>query len=157
MMKRFSLLAAFVALTPIAEAATAERSQEVPQKYPEFSWEHIPRYIHLYKRSAYTAKEIEFIATFPLITFEKAQGTAEGSVQAGTLSAATAIKKINPKAKILYYKNIVIDWGGSEMTKDLEAIKGAYLQSKDGSFQWPILIAIGSFSTSASPKSRTAG
>ena len=134
MMKRFSLLAAFVALTPIAEAATAERSQEVPQKYPEFSWEHIPRYIHLYKRSAYTAKEIEFIATFPLITFEKAQGTAEGSVQAGTLSAATAIKKINPKAKILYYKNIVIDWGGSEMTKDLEAIKGAYLQSKDGSF-----------------------
>jgi len=42
--------------------------------YPEFSWDHIPRYMHIRKDHAYTAKEIKFIAKFPLITFEKSNG-----------------------------------------------------------------------------------
>ena len=71
-------------------------------KYPEFSWGHIPRYMHVWKTSSYTNEELDYIAKFPLITFEKPQGTSEGSVQQGTLKAAQAIKSRNPKAKILY-------------------------------------------------------
>jgi len=91
-------------------------------KFPEFSWDKIPQYMHIYKATAYEDKELEYLAQFPLITFEKAQGTKEGSVQEGTLKAARAVKKLNPKAKILYYKNIVIDWGGSSASKNLESL-----------------------------------
>jgi hypothetical protein len=57
-------------------------------KYPEFSWEHIPRYIHVWKRTDFTDEEFDYLAQFPLITFEKATGVQVGSVQEGTLKAA---------------------------------------------------------------------
>ena len=103
-------------------------------KYPEFSWDHIPRYMHVWKRAAFTEDELDYLAQFPLITFEKATGVQVGSVQQGTLKAARGVKTRNPDAKILYYKNIVIDWGGSAASKELKTIEGAYLQSKDGSY-----------------------
>ncbi len=103
-------------------------------KYPDFSWEYIPRYMHVYKQTSFTDEEIEFLAAFPLITFEKAQGTREGSVQEGTSRAARAVKRRNPNAKILYYKNIVVDWPGSAMSKELDTIEGGYLQSKGGAY-----------------------
>ena len=90
--------------------------------------------MHVWKRASYTDEELEFLADFPLITFEKAQGTAEGSVQEGTLKAARAVKERNAKAKILYYKNIVIDWTGSAASQELETIEGGYLQSEDATY-----------------------
>jgi len=103
-------------------------------KYPEFSWDHIPRYMHIWKQTDFTGEELDYLAQFPLITFEKATGVRGGSVQRGTLKAARGVKARNPEAKILYYKNIVIDWGGSIASKELKTIKGGYLQSKDGSY-----------------------
>ncbi len=102
-------------------------------KFPEFSWDTMPLYMHVWKQTSYTAAEIEFLAKFPLITLEKAQGQKEGTVQQGTLKAARAIKELNPKSKILYYKNIVIDWK-SGVSKQLESISGGYLQAPDGSY-----------------------
>ncbi len=103
-------------------------------KSPKFSWDTIPRYMHVWKRTSHTDEELDYLAQFPLITFEKAQGTAAGSVQEGTLDAARAVKDRNPDARILYYKNIVIDWGGSAASKELETIEGGYLQSTDGTY-----------------------
>ncbi|MEE2871435.1 MAG: putative glycoside hydrolase, partial [Candidatus Latescibacterota bacterium] len=37
-------------------------------------------------------------------------------------------------AKILYYKNIVIDWTGSAASQELETIEGGYLQSEDDTY-----------------------
>tara|TARA_R110000850_G_scaffold145753_4_gene267964 strand:+ start:3271 stop:4446 length:1176 start_codon:yes stop_codon:yes gene_type:complete len=114
--------------------ATETQGGTIENKFPEFSWDYIPRYMHVYKQTAYTDEEIEFLSSFPFITFEKAQGTAEGSVQKGTLKAARAVKKHNPNIKVLYYKNIVIDWPGSASSGTLETIEGGYLQSEDGTY-----------------------
>lgn len=82
---------------------------------PEFSWDTMPLYMHVRKNTAFTNDEIEFLAEFPLITLEKSTGyTTYGSNEKGTLEAAKAIKAINSKATILYYKNVVINWGNYE-------------------------------------------
>ncbi len=90
--------------------------------------------MHVWKQTDFTDEELDYLAQFPLITFEKATGVQVGSVQEGTLKAARAVKARNPDARILYYKNIVIDWGGSAASQGLETIEGAILQSKDGTF-----------------------
>ncbi|MEO9571960.1 MAG: putative glycoside hydrolase [Polaribacter sp.] len=85
----------------------------VNNKLPEFSWDKMPLYMHLRKATAFTKEEIKFIAKHPLITFEKTTGSKTfGSTEKGTIKAAKAVKKINPNAKILYYKNVVINWSG---------------------------------------------
>ena len=102
-------------------------------KYPEFSWDTMPLYMHVWKQTSYTQAELDYLATYPLITLEKVQGRKEGTIQQGTLKAARAIKEINAKAKILYYKNIVIDWENAA-SKELPNISGGYLQTDDGSY-----------------------
>lgn len=73
------------------------------------------------------------ITKFPLITFEKANGHQDhGSVEAGTLEAAKAVKEINPKTKILYYRNVIVHYSGYEADKALGQIPDAMLQDKDG-------------------------
>lgn len=99
--------------------------------YPPFSWDHIPLYMHVRKAKSYTAEEIAFLAKFPLLTFEKANGHQDhGSVEAGTLKAARAVKAINPKTKILFYRNVIVHYGGYAADKELPTIPGAML--KDG-------------------------
>ena len=102
-------------------------------KYPDFSWDTMPLYMHVWKQTSYTQAELEYLAGYPLITLEKVQGRKEGTIQQGTLKAARAIKEINANAKILYYKNIVIDWENSA-SKDLANITGGYLQTADGKY-----------------------
>jgi hypothetical protein len=85
----------------------------VKNKLPEFSWDTMPLYMHLRKSTAFTKKEIKYLSKFPLITFEKTTGSKTfGSTEKGTLKAAKAVKNINPNTKILYYKNVVINWKG---------------------------------------------
>lgn len=90
-------------------------SQIDTKNYPEFSWDKMPLYMHVRKSSAFTNDEIQFLAGFPLITLEKSTGyLTYGSNEEGTIEAAKAIKSINPNTKILYYKNVVINWGNYE-------------------------------------------
>ncbi|MDO6736303.1 putative glycoside hydrolase [Wenyingzhuangia sp. 2_MG-2023] len=92
----------------IAQEKTAVSTKH---NYPEFSWDTMPLYMHLRKTTAFTKEEIKFIAKHPLITFEKTTGSRTyGSTEAGTIKAAEAVKKTNPNTKILYYKNVVINW-----------------------------------------------
>lgn len=103
-------------------------------KYPAFTWDRIPRYMHIRKSTSFTEKEIAFLARFPLITFEKSTGHKDhGSVEEGTLIAARAVKKLNPGARILYYRNVIIHYGGYAADKALEQVPGAFLASKAGS------------------------
>jgi len=85
------------------------------------------------KATSFTAKEIKFLARFPLITFEKANGHKDHrSVEAGTLAAARAVKKVNPNARILYYRNVLVHYGGYEADKQLKGIPGAFLKDAKG-------------------------
>ncbi len=99
-----------------------------PQRMPEFSWDTVPRYMHVRKATAFTPEEIEHLATFPLITLEKTTGKKTfGSTEKGTLRAAEAVKQINPRAKILYYRNIFVHYGGYDADKELARISDAFL------------------------------
>lgn len=101
--------------------------------YPEFSWDHIPLYQHMRKSKAFTQEELEYLAGFPLITLEKTTGSATyGSTEKGSLEAAKGIKKINPEAKVLYYRNIMVHYGGYDVNKSMDKIDKPLLTDSAG-------------------------
>ena len=92
-----TLLAVLLASLSTLQAAESPAPVANPERMPAFSWDRVPLYVHIRKDTAFTEEEIRYLATFPLITFEKATGhTDSGSVEAGTLKAARAVKAINP-------------------------------------------------------------
>lgn len=110
------------------------QNKEEHTNLPEFSWDTMPLYMHVRKKSAFTNDEIEFLAEFPLITLEKSTGyETYGANEKGSIEAAKEIKAINSKATILYYKNVVINWGYYEEDEEfLEAHPEALLTNSDG-------------------------
>ncbi len=128
-----SLLVLFSLDLSAQEARETSTTGGTTHAYPEFSWDRVPLYMHIRKAKSYTDAEIKFLARFPLITFEKANGHQDhGSIEAGTLVAARAVKEINPKTKILYYRNVMVHYGGYAANKALEQIPGALLQDQKG-------------------------
>jgi len=100
---------------------------------PDFSWDTVPRYMHVRKATAFTPEEAEYLATFPLITFEKTTGAREfGGTEAGTVQAAKAVKAINPRTKILYYRNILVHYSSYVANAQLASISNAFLADKKG-------------------------
>ena len=100
---------------------------------PSFSWNRLPLYAHVRKKIAYTPEEIEYLATFPLLTFEKSNGHEDsGSTEAGTLKAARAVKAINPETKILYYRNVFVHYQGYAANQSLEGMRRAFLRGERG-------------------------
>jgi hypothetical protein len=103
-------------------------------RLPEFSWDTVPRYMHVRKATAYTSEEIEYLSTFPLITFEKSNGNKTfGSTEVGTIKAAAAVKALNPQAKILYYRNIIVHYGGYAANEQLDSVPSPFLVNAAGS------------------------
>jgi hypothetical protein len=49
------------------------------------------------------------------------------------LIAARAVKKVNPKAKILYYRNVIVHYGNYAANKGLDRIPGGLLRDEKGS------------------------
>lgn len=104
------------------------------ERLPPFSWERVPCYMHIRKDTAFTPDEIRYLAAFPLVTFEKSTGDKDfGSTEKGTLTAARAIKAINPATKVLYYRNVIVHYGGYAANTSLTGIPGAFLVGRDGS------------------------
>jgi hypothetical protein len=102
-------------------------------RLPDFSWDTVPRYMHVRKATSFTPEEIRYLASFPLITFEKTTGMKDaGSTEKGTLLAAQAVKAINPRAKILYYRNILVHYTAYDADAALDAIPGALLSDQNG-------------------------
>ena len=135
------LVAGLMALLAWPSQAQSVRDNDVKKDssadsrvaYPDFSWDRVPLYMHIRKEKAYTDQEIAFLAKFPLITFEKSNGNDSfGSTEAGTLAAARKVKAINPDAKILYYRNVFIHYGGYAVNKSLESIPNALLKNQEG-------------------------
>lgn len=125
----FSLMTAVLLINLHAvEAQIKENS------LPSFSWEHIQRYMHVRKDTAFTPEEIQYLASFPLVTFEKTTGHKDfGSTEEGTLAAARAVKKVNPKTKVLYYRNVIVNYGTYAEGATLKELKDALLKGRDGS------------------------
>lgn len=131
-MKHTLPLLAALLLAPLA-AVHATDPLANSDRLPSFSWERVPRYMHIRKDTAFTADEIRYLATFPLVTFEKGTGaTQSGSTEAGTLAAARAIKKISPATKVLYYRNVIVHYGGYAANDALTNMPGSFLVGRDG-------------------------
>jgi hypothetical protein len=123
-----SIIAAGVFLSSLALCQGAEED-----RFPDFSWDTVPRYMHVRKSTAFTKEEIQYLATFPLITFEKTTGMKDsGSTEKGTLKAAKAVKQINPRAKILYYRNILVHYPMYDADAALRSIRKAFLADQKG-------------------------
>ena len=104
------------------------------RNYPSFSWDRVPLYMHVRKATSYTDEEIAYLARFPLITFEKSNGHKDhGSVEKGTLVAARAVKRVNPDTTILYYRNVIVHYGGYAANRALDDVSGAFLVDAKGS------------------------
>jgi hypothetical protein len=134
-------LFAALALTAHAEgepsAPTAQVAEEpsapAANRLPEFSWDRVPLYMHIRKAKNFTQDEIKYLATFPLVTFEKTTGSETyQSSEDGTLAAAKAVKEINPSTKILYYRNVLVHYGTYKDNAEIESMPGAFLVGKDG-------------------------
>jgi hypothetical protein len=129
-----TLLAVLLTQLSALHAAGSPAPLVNQERMPAFSWDRVPLYVHIRKDTAFSNEEIQYLATFPLITFEKATGHKDsGSVEAGTLKAARAVKKVNPDTKILYYRNVIVHYGGYAANVALADIPGAFLIGKDGS------------------------
>ena len=92
-------------LTPLSALHAADA-------LPPFSWDHVPVYAHVGKRSGdFTTEELDFLSKhFNFITIEKDQASDKhGSTEAGFAVAAREIKKRNPRAKVLFYWNASLD------------------------------------------------
>jgi hypothetical protein len=114
-------------------AANSFTRSSPPGRMPPFSWDTVPRYMHVRKVTAFTPEEVNYLASFPLVTFEKTTGSKEfGSTEAGTEMAAKAVKRINPSTKILYYRNILVHYPCYHDDQKLEKIKGAFLVDQKG-------------------------
>jgi len=100
---------------------------------PDFSWDTVPLYMHMRKSAAFTPEELEYLAGFPLITLEKTTGSATyGSSEEGSRMAAKAIKAVNPDACVLYYRNVMCNYGTYKVNEGLKDIPGAFLRARDG-------------------------
>ena len=122
-----TFLAVLLASLSALQAAESPAPLADQERMPAFSWDRVPLYVHIRKDTAFTDEEIRYLATFPLITFEKATGHKDsGSVEAGTLKAARAVKAINPATKILYYRNVIVHYGGYAANTSLKRFPGPF-------------------------------
>jgi hypothetical protein len=100
---------------------------------PAFSWDRVPQYMHIRKAQKFTDAEIKYLATFPLVTFEKTTGhRAFQTTEDGTLAAAKAVKEVNPATKILYYRNVMVHYGTYKANAEIEKMPGAFLVGRNG-------------------------
>mmetsp|Transcript_29338 Transcript_29338/g.39160 ORF Transcript_29338/g.39160 Transcript_29338/m.39160 type:complete len:384 (-) Transcript_29338:430-1581(-) len=84
---------------------------EAVDKFPDFSWDTLPLYVHIRKQDAFSDEEAKFLSTFPLITLEKTTGMGTyGCTETGSIKAAEKIKEHNPNAKVLFYRNVIINY-----------------------------------------------
>jgi hypothetical protein len=100
---------------------------------PAFSWNRVPQYMHIRKARKFTDAEIKYLASFPLLTFEKTTGhKAFQTTEDGTIAAAKAVKEVNPSAKILYYRNVIVHYGTYKANAEIEKVPGAFLVGRNG-------------------------
>lgn len=111
-------------------------SNSTGARRPDFSWDHVPLYMHMRKATDFTKDELDYLAGFPLITLEKTTGSkTHGSSEEGSRAAAKAIKAVNRDACVLYYRNVMVNYSSYKVNGGLKSIPGAFLQARDGNNQ----------------------
>jgi hypothetical protein len=132
-MRFISMLATLAAVLGGAVALAVEPVPTGDQRFPDFSWNTIPLYMHVRKATAFSDEELDYLASFPLVTLEKTTGQqSSGSTDEGTLVAAQAIKERSPRTKVLFYRNVLVHYGGYSFDDRLSRIPHPFLIDKQG-------------------------
>ena len=132
-MRFVSMLATLAAILGGAVALAAEPVPAGDRRFPDFSWDTIPLYMHVRKATAFSDEELDYLASFPLVTLEKTTGQqSSGSTDEGTLVAARAIKERSPRTKVLFYRNVLVHYGGYSFDDRLGRIPHPFLVDKQG-------------------------
>ena len=129
------LFIALIAASQPVKGTPPRSVQNTPTGHarPAFSWDCVPQYMHIRKAEKFTDAEIKYLASFPLLAFEKTTGhRAFQSTEEGTIAAAKAVKEVNPSAKILYYRNVIAHYGTYKANAEIEKVPGAFLVGRDG-------------------------
>ncbi len=98
---------------PIVAPLGARAAAPAP---PRFSWATVPLFFHSTNASGlWSAAALARMAAFPLITFDKGQGSANASDarpgEARALDAARQVRAaLGGRATLLFYQNSLIDW-----------------------------------------------
>jgi hypothetical protein len=104
-------------------------------------WDRVPLALHFAKRTApMTAEELDFVASHSqLVTLEKGHGARSfGSTEAGIAATARELKQRNPKLRVLFYFNALVNWQGYDAFKsystewDLRDSAGARVNHPSG-------------------------
>ena len=112
---RRTFLHAIAAQLAVASADSswfrASAAEPTAARHP-FSWDRVPVYVDTGKSSGFTHEEAQFLAThYSFLSLEKGQGIEPyGSTEAGAAAAIKQLKEINPRIKVLFYWNSVLDY-----------------------------------------------
>lgn len=92
-----------------------------PEKFPLFSWDHVPVYKMFGDNSGLTDEQAQFIAaTSDFVCFEKHHGSRTyQTVESGTKHDIAKLKKDNPNLKALMYFNASILWPNGSYVRAL--------------------------------------
>ncbi len=128
-MKKLLWIASIITVCFISPDVMGQKQK----KFPEFNWDHVPLYMHMRKSEAFTPEELKYLAGFPIITLEKTTGSKTyGSTEQGSMEAASGIKTINPEAKVLYYRNIMVHYQGYDINSSFDDIDQPLLMDGSG-------------------------
>ncbi|MBK1832208.1 hypothetical protein JIN77_15830 [Verrucomicrobiaceae bacterium R5-34] len=89
--------------------------------YPKFSWERTPRYFMFGdKNRLLKPAQVRFIAErSDFVCIEKSHGLKQlGAAELGAKHEATALKKVNPDIKVLFYFNAAYAWTYTSYNQD---------------------------------------
>jgi Hypothetical glycosyl hydrolase family 15 len=134
-MRIHTLIIALLAASQSVKGDPTKPAESTPTGHarPAFSWDRVPQYMHIRKAQKFTDAEIKYLASFPLLTFEKTTGHKTfQSTEDGTLAAAKAVKEVNPSTKILYYRNVMVHYGTYKANAEIEKMPGAFLVGRNG-------------------------
>ncbi|MDX2431817.1 MAG: putative glycoside hydrolase [Bacteroides sp.] len=125
-------------LLMISILASTSYSQDKLKKYPPFSWDKVPVYIHFGKSDVLTEQELKFVATHSdFVCFEKGHGTkVHGSTEKGIESDAARLKELNPDLKVVYYWNTFLDYPMYDAHEVYEEHPQWWLRKLDGSLDY---------------------
>jgi hypothetical protein len=130
---RILIVALLAVIQPVkGEPPIPAESTSTGHARPAFSWDRVPQYMHIRKAEKFTDAEIQYLATFPLVAFEKTTGhKAFQTTEDGTIAAAKAVKEVNPLTKILYYRNVMVHYGTYKANAEIEKMPGAFLVGRN--------------------------
>ncbi len=76
-MGKLSSYLATALLTALTCLGAADTPGAVPvaERFPDFSWDRVPLYMHIRKSTGFTPEELRYLAGFPLIAFETLRST----------------------------------------------------------------------------------